>query len=290
MNKNSKTAAQHGTCFLLLIALVQLLCQDAAASIPRGSYGGLQGLGGLEAVIGNDGTTRGIVSDWFGNIVGHVALPGGAMGSYVYDSRNRLTSAGGLTYAYNAEGNRVGIGGAETTSLVVDANSTLPRVLQRTKNGVTTRYVCGTGPIRSEQRGRRHLPPLRPNREHCDAALSVRPNANTAARVETAVGSGARGIANPVPERLARIIPGEGSFPTMGPPGRADVFVTAADDIAGMNAARISQRFAPGRRAASPGGVYPPTAALQPRAQPLRAALGHPQRHRGFCQRTLRLH
>ena len=44
-----------------------------------GAYGGLQGLGGLEAVIGSDGVTRGMVSDWFGNTVGHIAAPGGAM-------------------------------------------------------------------------------------------------------------------------------------------------------------------------------------------------------------------
>ena len=44
-----------------------------------GRYGGLQGLGGLEAIIGSDGVTRGMVSDWFGNTVGHVAAPGGAM-------------------------------------------------------------------------------------------------------------------------------------------------------------------------------------------------------------------
>jgi RHS repeat-associated protein len=67
------------TCLLLLSTLLCWLPQDAAASIPRGSYGGLQGLGGLEAVIGSDGTTRGIVNDWFGNAVGHVAAPGGAM-------------------------------------------------------------------------------------------------------------------------------------------------------------------------------------------------------------------
>ena len=70
----------------------------------------------------------------------------GAMASYAYDSRNRLTSAGGLTYAYNAEGNRVGITSpTETTMLVVDAQSALPKVLVCTKNGVTTRYVYGVG-------------------------------------------------------------------------------------------------------------------------------------------------
>jgi len=69
----------------------------------------------------------------------------GAMGNYTYDSRNRLTSAGGLTYTYNAEGNRVGVGGNETTTLVVDPEGALPKVLSRTKNGLTTRYVYGAG-------------------------------------------------------------------------------------------------------------------------------------------------
>lgn len=44
-----------------------------------GTYGGLEGLGGLEAVIGSDGTTRGIVNDWFGNATGYVAAPGQTM-------------------------------------------------------------------------------------------------------------------------------------------------------------------------------------------------------------------
>jgi len=42
---------------------------------------------------------------------------------------------------------------------------------------------------------------------------------------------------------MARVIPGEGPYPKLGPPGRSDVFVTAADDIAGMNAEQISQRL-----------------------------------------------
>lgn len=58
-------------------------------------------------------------------------------------------------------------------------------------------------------------------------------------------------IANPVSATLARVIPGEGPFPTLGPPGQADVFVTAADDIAGMNAAQIAQRLA-----IKPSGSY----------------------------------
>ena len=83
--------------------------------------------------------------DGDGNMTNGPMPATGAMEAFAYDSRNRLQSVGGLTYTYNAEGNRVGIGGSESTSLVVDANSALPKVLVRTKNGVTTRYVYGVG-------------------------------------------------------------------------------------------------------------------------------------------------
>jgi RHS repeat-associated protein len=59
---------------------------------------------------------------------------------------------------------------------------------------------------------------------------------------ETAYG-GIGSISNPIPEQLARIIPGEGNFTTLGPPAISDVFVTAADDIAGMNATQIANRL-----------------------------------------------
>lgn len=55
---------------------------------------------------------------------------------------------------------------------------------------------------------------------------------------------GVTGVSNAVPARLARVIPGRGPFPTLGPPGRADVFVTAAEDIAGCNAAQLAERLA----------------------------------------------
>jgi RHS repeat-associated protein len=50
-------------------------------------------------------------------------------------------------------------------------------------------------------------------------------------------------VRNPVPQTLARVIPGKGPFPTLGPPSRSDVFVTAADDIAGLTASQISKRL-----------------------------------------------
>ncbi len=48
-------------------------------------------------------------------------------------------------------------------------------------------------------------------------------------------------IANEVPSTLARVIPGNISPKTLGAPQVADVFVTAADDIAGMNVSQISE-------------------------------------------------
>jgi hypothetical protein len=56
-------------------------------------------------------------------------------------------------------------------------------------------------------------------------------------------GAAGEGVNNPIPSRLARVIPGEGPFPTFGLPGSTDVFVTAAHDIAGMNAGQIAQRL-----------------------------------------------
>ncbi len=54
---------------------------------------------------------------------------------------------------------------------------------------------------------------------------------------------GVNGITNQVSSTMARVVSGSGPFPALGPPGRADVFVTAADDIAGMTPAQISQRL-----------------------------------------------
>ena len=87
-----------------------------------------------------------ITHDLDGNMVSGPLPRTGAMGNYTYDSRNRLTGAGGFAYRYNAEGNRVGLTSAnETTTLTVDPQGALPKVLERVKNGVRTRYVYGAG-------------------------------------------------------------------------------------------------------------------------------------------------
>jgi hypothetical protein len=53
----------------------------------------------------------------------------------------------------------------------------------------------------------------------------------------------AKSVANPVPSTFARVIPEGVPATTLGRPVAADVFVTAADDIVGMNAAQIAQRL-----------------------------------------------
>jgi len=50
-------------------------------------------------------------------------------------------------------------------------------------------------------------------------------------------------VANPVPSTVARVVPGSTVPSTLGRAGASDVFVTAADDIVGMNAAQIQQRL-----------------------------------------------
>jgi hypothetical protein len=50
-------------------------------------------------------------------------------------------------------------------------------------------------------------------------------------------------ISNPVPDRLARVIPGDVNPTTLGRPGSVDVFVTAADDIAGMTPSQLAKRL-----------------------------------------------
>lgn len=66
--------------------------------------------------------------------------------NYVYDARNRLLNAGGVTNAYDAMNNRVGqTQGTNTTIFVLNPNAKLPQVLMRIKNGVTNYYIYGAG-------------------------------------------------------------------------------------------------------------------------------------------------
>jgi RHS repeat-associated protein len=52
------------------------------------------------------------------------------------------------------------------------------------------------------------------------------------------------GASNNLPNRLVRVIPEEvAGGPTLGPPGKADVFVTTPGEIEGLNAAGISKKL-----------------------------------------------
>ena len=86
-----------------------------------------------------------VVYDLDGNLTSG-PLTNNTFASYEYDARNRLLSAGGVSYGYDPSGNRVATtSGTVTTRYVVNPNSKLPQVLMRIKNGVTTYYVYGLG-------------------------------------------------------------------------------------------------------------------------------------------------
>ena len=52
-----------------------------------------------------------------------------------------------------------------------------------------------------------------------------------------------RVAASPIPTELARVVTGERTLTTLGRPGATDVFVVAAEDIAGLNSAELARRL-----------------------------------------------
>ncbi|MEW6173811.1 MAG: RHS repeat-associated core domain-containing protein [Bacillota bacterium] len=79
----------------------------------------------------------------------------GTMADFTFDARDRLTAAGGLSYTYDAEGNRIGITeGGSQNSFVVDPNADLSQVLIKIDaSGNQTYYVYGLGLIGQEENG-----------------------------------------------------------------------------------------------------------------------------------------
>ena len=71
--------------------------------------------------------------------------------SFTYDWKNRLLTAGGHTYTYNVENVRIrNLCEDEDTTYTYDNNAKLNRLLCKTTNGVTTKYVYGRGLIGEE--------------------------------------------------------------------------------------------------------------------------------------------
>lgn len=76
-------------------------------------------------------------------------LTNGAFGTYAYDARNELTSAGGVTYGYDPAGNRTSLtNGSITTSFVINPQSS--QTLMRVKNGTTNYYIYGAAGLAYE--------------------------------------------------------------------------------------------------------------------------------------------
>jgi len=91
--------------------------------------------------------------DLNGNMLSAI-IPGSAITSLTYDARNRLTSAGGLTYGYDSENHRISVtSNSAVTSFVVNPNATLDQVLVKNVNGTKTKYVYGLGLIGEETGG-----------------------------------------------------------------------------------------------------------------------------------------
>jgi RHS repeat-associated protein len=87
-----------------------------------------------------------VIHDADGNMTTGPNPLGTSLANYTYDARNRLTTALGTSYVYDADGQRVGSSEpGETTTFAVDVGSELSKVLVRTKNGIPTRYVWGLG-------------------------------------------------------------------------------------------------------------------------------------------------
>jgi RHS repeat-associated protein len=80
----------------------------------------------------------------------------GAMGSFTYDARNRLTGAGGTGYLYDAENNRISLiesvhGSVCETKYIVNPNAALSQTLIKTSpGGSQTYYIYGLGLIGEE--------------------------------------------------------------------------------------------------------------------------------------------
>ncbi|MDQ8205894.1 RHS repeat-associated core domain-containing protein [Coraliomargarita sp. SDUM461003] len=73
-------------------------------------------------------------------------LPDGTFATYDYDTRNRLESADGISYSYDPEGERKALSGnGSSVSYVNENNLGLSKLIQRTKDGQTVRYVWGVG-------------------------------------------------------------------------------------------------------------------------------------------------
>jgi RHS repeat-associated protein len=90
-----------------------------------------------------------VINDLNGNMTSGPLLTNSPLVTYVYDARNRLASAGGISYGYDALNSRVSItNGATPTQFLIDPKSS--QALMRSVNGTTNYYVYGLGLLYEE--------------------------------------------------------------------------------------------------------------------------------------------
>ncbi len=116
---------------------------DAAGNI----YGG-----DADTAFGYDVNNR--LTSFNGNSVNYDAdgnMLSNGVSNFTYDSANRLVSADGHTYTYSAEDIRIrNLCETEDTTYTYDTNCKLNKLLCKTTNGVTTKYIYGLGLIGEE--------------------------------------------------------------------------------------------------------------------------------------------
>jgi RHS repeat-associated protein len=92
-----------------------------------------------------------VANDTNGNLLS-APVSGTLLGALTWDARNRLLTAGGTTYVYDAENRRVsGTKASQTTNYTWSRGAALDRLLVKTNpDGSVTRYIYGLGLIYEE--------------------------------------------------------------------------------------------------------------------------------------------
>jgi RHS repeat-associated protein len=90
--------------------------------------------------------------DLDGNLLSVPVVSGTQLGALTWDTRNRLTSAGGVTYVYDAENRRTSsTTGGQKTTYVYSRGAKLDRLLlKQNPDGSVTRYIYGDGLLYEE--------------------------------------------------------------------------------------------------------------------------------------------
>ena len=184
--------------------------------------------------------------------------PGTSLGTLVV-SGSRLGGGGGAAYAFGGRSTSSSSGASSSSGYTARARSNAAAATSPAKPQIRTGHVvidcspglfiCDDSPLK---------PWTGPQEESLDglwddifffseslprvaAVIGARVVANRMA--SRAIADGTQGITNAVPRTVARVTSGDTVRTTLGPAGVPDVFVTAADDIAGLNAAQLAQRL-----------------------------------------------